>query len=237
MTDRISSIDWDDLRVFLAILRSGSLRGAARILRLNHATVNRRLRALESGFGSKLFDRTREGFVPTQAGDDLVESAERVEDALFSAQAHIAGRDANLSGDVKVSLPYAILRGFLAADLCRFSNLFPGINLDIELTDRFSDLVRLEADVSIRMAHDVTDDVMGRRLVRYSKTVYAAPHIANALDPMPSTFVENQVWIGWRGGDGDNAWTRGTHIPVSRCATTCRITRFRWRWRGPARVW
>ena len=105
--ERKPSIDWDDLQIFLAVLRSGSLRGAARNLHLNHATVNRRLRALEAGFGSKLFDRTRDGFFPTQAGEDLLESAERVEDELFKAQRDIAGRDANLSAEasLRASLP------------------------------------------------------------------------------------------------------------------------------------
>jgi len=213
MLDKNSSIDWDDLRVFLAVLRSGSLRGAARVLSLNHATVNRRLKALEAGFGSKLFDRTRDGFVPTQAGDDLLKSAERVEDELFEAQRDIAGRDADLNGQVKVSLPYAIMKGFLAADLCTFARLYPGIYLDLDLTDRFSDLARLEADVSIRMAYDVTDDVVGRRLVQYAKTIYAAPEVAEKLDPTRSGFNESQFWIGWHGGDGDNAWVRGTPYP------------------------
>jgi DNA-binding transcriptional LysR family regulator len=213
MADRFSSIDWDHLRVFLAVLRAGSLRGAARMLGLNHATVNRRLRALEAGFGSKLFDRTRDGFAPTQAGEDLLEAAERVEDEMFKAQRDIAGRDADLSGEVKVSLPYAIMKGFLAADLCSFSQLYPGIDLDLELTDRFSDLARLEADVSIRMAYDVTDDVVGRRLVQYSKTIYAAPDVAKNLDPMSSTLDESGIWIGWHGGDGDNSWVRGTLYP------------------------
>ena len=213
MADRFSSIDWDDLRIFLAVLRSGTLRGAARILRLNHATVNRRLRALEAGFGSTLFDRKSDGFVPTQAGEDLVESAERVEDEMFKAQRDIAGRDANLSGEVKVSLPYAIIRGFLAADLCAFSRLYPGIDLDLDLTDRFSDLARLEADVSIRMAHDVTDDVAGRRLVQYSKTIYAARDVAKNLGPTSGTHDDRLNWIGWHGGDGDISWARGTPYP------------------------
>ena len=213
MVDRKLSIDWDDLRVFLAVLRSGSLRGAARMLQVNHATVNRRLRALEAGFGSKLFDRTGHGFVPTQAGEDLLLSAERIEDELFKAERDIAGRDANLSGEVKVSLPYAIMRGFLAADLCSFSRLYPGIDLDLDLTDRFSDLARLEADVSIRMAHEVTDDVVGRRLVQYSKTIYAAPEVAKILDPVSSQFDERRILIGWHGGDGDNSWVRGTPYP------------------------
>ena len=213
MPDHISSIDWDDLRVFLAVLRSGSLRGAARTLRLNHATVNRRLKALEAGFGSKLFDRTRDGFVPTQAGDDLLQSAERVEDELFKAQRDIAGRDADLGGEVKVSLPFAIMRGFLAAELHRFARLYPGIDLDLDLTDRISDLTRLEADVSIRMAHAVTDDVLGRRLVQYAKTLYAAPEVAQALDPISGALDAGRSWIGWHGGDGDQNWVRATAYP------------------------
>ncbi|MEE8546004.1 MAG: hypothetical protein V3T29_09345, partial [Alphaproteobacteria bacterium] len=62
---------------------------------------------LEAGFGSKLFDRTRDGFFPTQAGEDLLESAERVGDELFKAQRDIAGRDANLSAEARLraSLP------------------------------------------------------------------------------------------------------------------------------------
>ena len=211
--DRKSSIDWDDLRVFLAVLRSGSLRGAARALQLNHATVNRRLEALEAGFGSKLFSRSRAGLAPTQAGEDLLESAERVEDELFKAQRDIAGRDTNLRGEVRLSLPYAIMRGFLAADLGAFSRLYPGIDLDLDLTDRFSDLARLEADVSIRMAHDVTDDVVGRRLIQYSKTIYAAPEVAKNLDPTSSEFVDGPIWIGWHGGDGDNSWAHATPYP------------------------
>ena len=191
MADRYSSIDWDDLRVFLALHRSGSLRGAARMLRLNHATVNRRLKALEAGFGSRLFDLTSDGFVPTQAGADLLGSAERVEDELFKSQRHISGSDADLNGTVKVSLPDAIMRGFLAADLSSFSRRYPGIDLDLDLTDKFSDLARLEADVSIRMAHKVTDDVIGRRLVQYAKTIYAVPEVAKQLNPASATFEDS----------------------------------------------
>jgi DNA-binding transcriptional LysR family regulator len=213
MADRKLSIDWDDLQVFLAVFRSGSLRGAARMLQLNHATVNRRLKALEAGFGARLFDRTPGGFAPTQAGDDLLEYAERVEEELFQAQQQIAERDTELSGEVKVSFPYAILKGFLAPDLHRFSQLYPGINLDMELTDRFSDLLRLEADVSIRMAHGVNDDVVGRRLVQYAKSIYAAPGLASELGSIPDTLEQNQTWIGWHAGDGENGWVRNTPYP------------------------
>lgn len=210
--DQNSSTDWDDLRVFLAVLRAGSLRGAARLLGLNHATVNRRLRALEAGFGTRLFERTRSGLVPTQAGEDLLAAAERVEDELLVAQRDIAGRDGQLDGAVKVSLPYAMMKGFLAADLCAFSARYPGIALDLELTDRFSDLAALEADVSLRMAHEVTDEAVGRRLIQYCKTIYAAPDVARSLDPSADRDDEGHFWIGWHEG-GDDSWTRGTLYP------------------------
>ncbi len=102
-------------------------------------------------------------------------------------------------------------------DLRTFARLYPGIDLDLDLPDRFSDLMRLEADVSIRMAHEVTDDVVGRRLVRYSKTIYAAPDVAKSLDPASGASDEYGAWIGWHGGDGDTSWVRGTpypHVPV-----------------------
>ena len=213
MPDQKLSIDWNDLRVFLAVFRAGSLRGAARRLQLNHATVNRRLRALEAGFGARLFDRSRDGFVPTQAGDDLLAHAERVEDELAQAQQNIEGRDGALSGELKVSLPYAILRGFLAPDLCRFSKCHPGITLDLELTDRFSDLGRLEADVSIRMAYGVSEDVVGRRLIQYAKSIYAAAALGAEASSLAAPTEQSRSWIGWQGGDGENAWVRETPFP------------------------
>lgn len=213
MMDKNSSANWNDLRVFLAVLRAGSLRGAARLLRLNHATVNRRLTGLEAAFGTRLFDRTRAGLVPTQAGEDLLATAERVEDELLKAQRDIAGRDGHLDGRIKVSLPYAIMTNFLATDLHAFSTRYPGIALDLELTDRFSDLAQLEADVSIRMAHDVTGDAVGRRLMQYAKTIYAAPDVAERLDPSSDGGDASPDWLGWPGADGSNAWSRGTPFP------------------------
>ena len=201
MADRISSTDWDGLRVFLAVARAGSLRGAARALGVNHATVTRRLTALEVALGTQLFDRTPDGLSASQAGEDLLSSAERIEEEMFRADRLISGRDAAPSGLVRLSMPYALMRGFLAPEIAAFSRQFPGIELEIELTDSFSDLARREADVSIRMAFEVTDDVVGRRLARYSKAIYAATD-----EELPA------AWIGWS-GETDPAWIRNTPFP------------------------
>ena len=63
------------------------------------------------------------------------------------------------------------------------------------------------------MAHEVTDDVVGRRLIQYSKTIYAAPEVAENLVAHTGTPDARQAWLGWHGGDGDNSWTRGTLYP------------------------
>ena len=209
MPDRISSTDWDGLRVFLAVARARSLRGAARALGVNHATVTRRLKALETDLGTRLFDRTPDGLSASQAGEDLLSSAERIEDELFKVERRVVGRDTDPSGPVKVSMPFAILRGFLAPEIAAFSRQYPGIDLEIELTDSFSDLARREADVSIRMAHEVTDNVVGRRLVRYSKAIYAAPELLNSLDPHGVHGDPRVAWIGWGEGTG-LSWIRDT---------------------------
>ncbi|MDH3232353.1 MAG: LysR family transcriptional regulator [Alphaproteobacteria bacterium] len=219
MPDRFSSVDlsafdWDDLKVFLAVARAGSLRGAARALGVNHATVTRRLKALEAGLGTTVFDRTPDAFVLAQAGEELLRSAERIEDEILAAQRLIAGRDADPAGVVRISMPWAVMHGFLAEKIVAFSVRYPTIELDIELSDAFSDLSRREADVSIRMAHEVTDDVVGRRLGQYAKAIYASPEFFKSRDPSDRQNGE-AVWIGWGGEEaaGRASWTRQTPFP------------------------
>jgi DNA-binding transcriptional LysR family regulator len=216
MAAQLSSIDWDDLKIFLAIARTRSLRGAARLLGLNHATVARRLAALESALAARLFERSPDGLAPTPAGEALVGPAERVEEQLLVAERRIAGRDAALSGRLRLSLPYALMRGFLAEDLAAFAARFPGIELAVELTDSFSDLARREADVSIRMAHEAAADgeVVRRRLLRYAKAAYGAPALLESFDPQAPLATAGACWLGWHPGEGYATWPRDTAFPT-----------------------
>jgi DNA-binding transcriptional LysR family regulator len=99
------------------------------------------------------------------------------------------------------------MRSPLARDLADFCRLYQQIELDIVLTDSFSDLNWREADVSVRMAFDVSDDVVGRRLLQYGKAVYAAP---GYLESTPRGAL---IWIGWGPDDPHPAWTRDTPFP------------------------
>lgn len=85
MTQDGQEFDWDDLKVFLAVARAGTLRGAAEASGANHTTLTRRLSILEDRIGSRLFDRSKAGLVLTQLGEDLLPYAQRVEDEMVSA--------------------------------------------------------------------------------------------------------------------------------------------------------
>lgn len=213
MTDRFSSIDWDDLRVFLAIHRAGTLRGAARALGINHATVARRLALLEGGLDTRLFDRRPEGLVASQAGEDLLGAAERVESELTAVQRRVGGRDERLRGLVRISVPPAMLRSFLARELVDFAKTHPGIELDVDAAHRYSDLARREADVAIRMADEVTQDVVGLRVIRYHKAVYAAPGYLAGTDGGHALDPAVHSWIGWGEDQPYPSWTRDTPFP------------------------
>lgn len=213
MADRFSSVDWDDLRVFLAVHRAGTLRGAARALGVNHATVTRRLGQIEGALGSDLFERRPEGLVPSQAGEDLLAAAERVEGELLAVQRRIGGRDDSPRGVVRLSVPPAMLRSFLARELVAFARTNPGIELDVDASHSYSDLARREADVAVRMADEVAEDLVALRVLRYRKAIYAAPsHLGDAADT-GTLDPERHNWIGW----GENlpypSWTRDTPFP------------------------
>ena len=94
------ALSWDEFRLVKAISDSGSLGGAAEILGLNHSTVFRRLAALETTVGARLFERSREGYQPTVAGDEMIALATTMADSIVGFERKLAGRDAQAHGSV-----------------------------------------------------------------------------------------------------------------------------------------
>lgn len=203
-------MDWDHLRILLAIHRSGSLRGAADALGVSHATVARGLEAAERSLGTRIFDRSSRGMSATAPGETLIPYAETVERNVLEVQRRITGLDAQPTGTVRVSLPPAFGHAFFADLLATFSARHPGIDVHVVATNAISDLSRQEADVSLRAARQIDDDLVGRRLTDYVTAAYAAPTYLAAYPNLVATCGDGAHWIGW--GD-DGKWIANTPLP------------------------
>ena len=142
-------MNWDDLKVLLALSRAGSTRKAAATLGVSNTTVMRRLESLEEQVGGRLFDRTPDGFRVTPLADQLLPTASEVEEILTEAQRRVTGKDAELTGRIKLSLP-AVPVTHIAEAVSEFAIEYPRIELDISISDLPVDLARREADIAVR---------------------------------------------------------------------------------------
>jgi DNA-binding transcriptional LysR family regulator len=206
------ALNWDDLKYFLAVARTGTLRGGAESIQVNHTTLTRRLSVMEDRVGSRLFDRSKQGLVLTQLGEDLLPMAERVEAEMAAASRVIVGRDAQPSGTVYVTLPHGLAMTSLMDDFALFADHYPEITLNMNFTNDIRDLTRREADVSLRVAHEVTDDVVGRKLVQMSQAAYCTRAYAEKVTDNDG---EGLHLIGWHEPEEDTSapWLRESYYP------------------------
>src|SRR5437660_6961860 len=146
------AMDWDDVRVFLAVAREGSMRAAGRALGLSQPTIARRLAAFEATFGGQtLFDRLPEGLRLNAAGEQLVSAAESIEDAVLTLERRRAAASPLLSGTVRVSTGECAA-GFLARCLSGPTTTARPSGITLELADsrQAANLARREADMALR---------------------------------------------------------------------------------------
>ncbi|HLZ66131.1 MAG TPA: LysR family transcriptional regulator [Aliidongia sp.] len=184
-------MDWDHLRVFLAVARSGQLLAAGRKLGLNHATVARRLDALEQALGAPLFERRPAGSALTQAGERLLPVAERVEAEVLVAVEGLRADDAEVSGTVRIGAPDGLGNTFLARELGILAARHPGLTIELVPLPRIFSLSRRDADIAIVLDRPTHGRLIVSKLVDYSLGVYASaryleqagtPHSRQELD-------------------------------------------------------
>lgn len=203
--------DWDDLRYFLAVARKGSIRAAAAALAVNHSTVSRRIDAFEAKANARLFERLPSGYVLTEAGEHILELVERIETDAVAVGRRLAGRDSELSGTLRVTLPNTIATKLLMPDLVAFSQAFPEIDLAIDVSLSMADLARRQADVAIRVSNDPPGNLVGRRLVKYARSIYASQEYLVRHDVVSAP--ERLEWIGWNDSVANPQWVRESPFP------------------------
>lgn len=181
-------MDWDDARVFLAVLRAGSLSGAARSLGCSHSTVRRRLDGLEAALDVPLFVASSDGLTPTDVAREAMPGAEAIEREALAFQRQVSGGSAALQGKIRVTTIDALV-GWLAPALTVFGSRHPRVVLDLITADRPLDLARREADVAVRITHHPPPTSFGRRVARFEFAPFAAPELiarcGNALESLP----------------------------------------------------
>ena len=124
-------MNWEDTRLFLALARSGSARATAAEEGVSHSTVTRRIGLLESDLGVRLFDRDVRGYRLTGAGETMLSSTVRAEDALLTAERQLQGRDAQLTGEIQLTTPSIIATHLIMDDLVEFTRQYPDIEMNV----------------------------------------------------------------------------------------------------------
>src|ERR1700750_678242 len=177
------AIDWDDFRFVLAIVRGGSVSAAAKQLGVDHATVIRRVDRLEHHLSAKLFDRRKTGYLLTEAGQRVADSAEAMESTIVANQEAVGGSRAHLTGTVRIGAPDGFGSHFLASRLVAFGERYPDLDLQLVANARLVSMSKREADIAISLTMPKEGRIVGRKLLDYSLGLHPA---APSLAPFPA---------------------------------------------------
>lgn len=215
MVHKKTNLDWDDIRYFLAVSRTSSIRRAALELGVNHATVSRRIGQFEKQLGVRLFEKLPTGYVITSAGEEISSLAEHMEGQANALERKVYGRDMGLTGKLRVTLPQILATHLIMPDLVQFAHENSGIELDIVTSYEVLNLTKRQADVAIRLIYksqDLPDNLYGRKLVNVHRAVYASAKLMNQRqhETIPSAF-------NWIAKEEDGAlpdWAARSFVPA-----------------------
>ena len=166
--------DLNDVQFFLAIARAGSLAAAARNLEVAQPTVGRRIRHMESSLGVRLFDRTPQGHVLTRAGEKVLRAAERIEESASTIARQVGGDEHQLAGTVRITTTEGFANAWLVQLLPSVQARYPHINLEILVSTQLTDILRLEADIALRIGTPGSEELVGRRVGQIGFGLYAS---------------------------------------------------------------
>jgi DNA-binding transcriptional LysR family regulator len=167
-------MNWDDARMLLALSRERTLRRAARVLRVDQATVGRRVAALEADLGSTLFLRTPAGYQLTASGELAAELAQQMERAALELAARLQGTDNELAGEVRISTTDSLACDFVLPALAQLQQSHPQIRVILASGSELVNLSQRETDIAIRNLRPDNPDLVLRKLASWSLGLFAS---------------------------------------------------------------
>jgi DNA-binding transcriptional LysR family regulator len=189
---------WDDFQVFLAAVRTGSHARAARALGVDPTTVGRRLAALETRLGTRLFDRHPHNLVPTIAATAIIPRAERIEAEILAVEREASGADARPEGAVRITAGDGVVNAILVPALIALRDKHPGLTFDLRADTRSLDLSRREADIALRLTRPKQPALVARKLGTLAFGVYAARrYLDRHTTPRSLADTAVHAWIGF----------------------------------------
>ena len=187
-------MNWDDMRVFLALAREGTVSGAGRALGVKHTTVARRIRAFEEQLGTRLFDRLPDGYAMTQAAENMFERALAMEGLVQAVDREVFGQDAELAGSLKLTVAHDLANRLILPKLGAFTEAYPHIDLQLLTTTGLVDLAAREADIAVRLTAKPPDYLVGREVMPMRHGVYGTSRTLRELtDPVRVILFRSDV--------------------------------------------
>ncbi|WP_105438911.1 LysR family transcriptional regulator [Neorhizobium sp. T25_13] len=191
-------MNWDDVRMFLAVARAGQILSASRRLGVNHATLGRRVTALEEDLRTRLIIRRTNGCELTAEGEVFFRAAERMETEMLAAQASTGRIDAAIAGTVRIGAPDGFGVSFLASRLGRLTRRHPELKLQLVPVPRSFSLSQREADIAITIERPEQGRLVSSKLTDYTLGLYASKtYLDQAGTPRTVEALKSHPRIGY----------------------------------------
>ncbi len=180
----MTHMDWNAIKVFVAVCETGSLVRASQRIGLSHATVFRHLSALEEQVGTRLFDRVKGRYVLTDAGAEMRDISGGIVSSFEEIDRRVAGRDESAGGTVRLTAPRSFSDTVLPRYLAVFAETHPNIRIELLVSNQELNMSDRSADVALRVAQSPPDHLWGRRVLAINWAIYAAPSYLDAHGPL-----------------------------------------------------
>lgn len=194
----LNNLNWDDLRIFLTVARSGAISRAARQIGMDHSTISRRISQLEYVIGASLFERQSSGLSLTRLGQDMLERAETVERNIIGMEAQLIGRDTEIGGTVRIAMMEGIASLYLSRRLLGLADRYPCITLEIVTSPQHIQVSRREADVFLSFFQADAKSVTSKKVGEFGLGLFASPEYLDRYGtPVGMSDLSSHVFVDY----------------------------------------
>ena len=190
------ALDWDLYRYFLEVVRSGTVSQAADRLGVNQTTVSRRITALETQLGKKLFERSVNGWQITPLGERLVVSAEQMAEEAHAIERQVAADSQELVGQLRITVAETCTQRLSMPAIKAFSQRYPSVDVEIVATSDELDLAARDADVALRSTDEPPPNLVGKRIGQLAYAIYGTQAFFERIESGDDAGIPCITWIG-----------------------------------------